>query len=795
MKRVLLTFMAAAATVAATAQDIYKTDFSTEEEFQKWTVIDANGDNATWKFDAEGSQSHVYYPYSETNQADDWLVSPAITPKKTGNLLVKYTTYGTSYGERIEVRTGSKPTVSALKKLQNLNDAVKGQATTESFIYSAKEGEPFYVGFRCFSPADQWKFYMCNFSVTEIDKAIDLQATDLLAPQTGDNLTDAETVKIRVANIGFDASQNFKVAYQIDDREPVVEDVNATLAAGESMEYTFNTKADFSEPRHNYNVKVYSIDADDYNMANDTCQVAVRHNGALTPPCTWGFEPKEDNVQFKYYNLNEDDGNWTLHSDFWMNMARTGVTCLAYNYNKENNANDWAVLDPVKVEAGYYVLRYWYSGSDGHTEKLGVYYGNGNTPADMTNKIDEQTIQQGAYQEAFKVIKFDKPQTIYLGFYAFSDKDENWLTIDDVQFYKASSDASDLGISSISKPFDYARTPNDKNVEFEVQNVGIKDAEGKAIISVDGEVKKEIALDMKAQKITTFTAEDVIAGLPQGKHKLKIEIQSADDSSTDNNVIEKEFVSLVTPAILYDFEDAKIPEDFSFYVGDKGTVNPNAGEEFNEQGWGIFNLGKHEMLGEHLLAGTSWIDGATPDRWIILPQVKVTDENTYFAWDANSFNAYGNLDSYNVKVSDGSTNPADYWYTSEAKISNESTTPKTRGISLGKYNGKNIAVAFNIVSKKGEALCLDNLGFYGGIEKVATGIKDIASDAHEMIAFDSNSFAAAGAASISIVDVSGRTVMNVNGNEASISSLQSGVYAAVVNYGNGKTRTVKFVKK
>ena len=75
MKRVLLTFMAAAATVAATAQDIYKTDFSTEEEFQKWTVIDANGDNATWKFDAEGSQSHVYYPYSATNQADDWQVT------------------------------------------------------------------------------------------------------------------------------------------------------------------------------------------------------------------------------------------------------------------------------------------------------------------------------------------------------------------------------------------------------------------------------------------------------------------------------------------------------------------------------------------------------------------------------------------------------------------------------------------------------------------------------------------------------------------------------------------------
>ena len=191
----------------------------------------------------------------------------------------------------------------------------------------------------------------------------------------------------------------FYVGFQIDDREPVVEDVNATLAAGESMEYAFNTKADFSEPRHNYNVKVYSIDADDYNMANDTCQVAVRHNGALTPPCTWGFEPKEDNVQFKYYNFNEDDGNWTLHSDFWMNMARTGVTCLAYNYNKENNANDWAVLDPVKVSDGSTnPADYWYTSE----AKISNESTTPKTRGISLGKYNGKDIRRGLRQQQFR---------------------------------------------------------------------------------------------------------------------------------------------------------------------------------------------------------------------------------------------------------------------------------------------------------------------------------------------------------------------------------------------------------
>lgn len=610
--------------------------------------------------------------------------------------MVQYTTYGTSYGEKLAVYTGNAPTVEAMTKLQAQNDKVLGVRTTEYFFYDATAGVPFHVGFHTTSPADQWRFYMCEFSVKQVDKVVDLQVDNVLSPVSGDNLSNAETVKVHVVNNGLDASDKFEVAYQLDGGAVVKEKVDRSLAPGEAMEYTFSQKADLSTPRHKYALKAYTIEPNDINTDNDTTAVVVRHGGAVTPPYSWGFEPGDDTADFKFYNLNGDDGEWKVYQATYMNMARTGYGCLAYNYNKENDADDWAMLDPIKVEAGNYVLRYWYSGSDGHTEKLGVYWGTGNTPDDMDVCIDEQIIKQGKYQEAFKVIKFDKPQTIYLGFYSHSDKDENWLTI-----------------------------------------------------------------------------------------------ESDDDNMPDNNVMSKEVNVLGAPVVYYDFEDGKISSDLSFYVGDSGTVNANAGEEFNKEGWGIFNIEKHAMLGEHVLAGTSWIDGATPDRWLILPKVHVNSENACFVWDAMSFNQLL-LETYRVKVSDGSGNPADYWYTTDLEVKGETITPKTRGISLSKYNGKDVYIAFNLVTPKGEVLCLDNIGVYGD---VVNGITDVNGEAAGMFIVDDNSFGAVGAKSVAVVDLSGRTVLRAESSSTSVAGLQPGVYVGVAKFADGNTKSLKFVKK
>lgn len=792
MKKLLLSLAALALSAAAQAQTLYNTSFETEDEFAKWTVVDANADGATWEFDTSGSYSNVRYPYSSTNQADDWLISPALTAAKTGNLMISSTVYGTSYGESMEVYVGTSNEVSSMTKYAEYPNII-GEYTTNYFFVPVTEGQVLYVGFRCTSKADTWRFYMCNFTAKHIDKAVDLVVDKVISPVSAMGLTDKETVKVNVTNNGADASSAFMMAYSINGGAPVVEEVGSELAAGASMEYTFKTPADLSTARQKYTIKAYAIDANDINNANDTTTVTVKHKAPATTPYTMGFETSEETDDIEFIDANEDGYPWSVYTSMWWNFARTGYSCLAYFYNSSNNADDWAILEPINVEAGNYVFRYWYSGTDGHTEKFTVNYGNGATAADMTNLIEEKTATEGAYKESFKILTFTEPQTIYIGFHCVSDKDENVLSLDDIQLYKASDDAVDLVASAINKPYDYVRTPNNNDVEFEVQNIGVKEATGNVTISIDDTAKKVIDLTMAAGEVKTMTAEGVLSDVAAGTHTLTIALNSADDNAPDNNVISKTITVLGESAKIYDFEDGKLPADFSYYVGDEGTVNSQAGEEFNEYGWGIFNIESHKMLGEHMLAGTSWIDNASSaNRWVILPQFKVTGDNCYLVWDANSYNP-SYLESYKVKVSDGSGDPADWWYSTEVTVDSESTTPKTRGLDLSKYKDKDIYVAFNLVTSIGDALCLDNIAIYGDVQ--IDGVNSINSDNKGFIFVDENSVGATNATSIAVADMSGRTISSINSNKISTADLQAGVYVAVVSYADGSVKTAKFIKK
>lgn len=60
------------------AETAFTADFSTADEASvaDWTIIDANADKSTWKFDSSAEPSHIFYSYNSNNAADDWLISP-----------------------------------------------------------------------------------------------------------------------------------------------------------------------------------------------------------------------------------------------------------------------------------------------------------------------------------------------------------------------------------------------------------------------------------------------------------------------------------------------------------------------------------------------------------------------------------------------------------------------------------------------------------------------------------------------------------------------------------------------
>ena len=159
MKKIFTLLFCLMSVVSMYSQDLFSTSFATEEEFNAWTVVDANSDEKTWKFDSSGSPSKVFYSYSGANAADDWMISPAVVAPKDGVMAVLFTVKGSSYVEKMEVMYGSSATVEAMV---NRGTEVTSYLDTESggyFLIPVKAGESYNLGFHAVSDADKWRLY------------------------------------------------------------------------------------------------------------------------------------------------------------------------------------------------------------------------------------------------------------------------------------------------------------------------------------------------------------------------------------------------------------------------------------------------------------------------------------------------------------------------------------------------------------------------------------------------------------------------------------------------------------
>lgn len=761
------------------AQVVYSTEFATEDEFKEWTVLDVNEDGCTWTFDDAGTYSKVYYNYNSTNAANDWIISPAIISSEAGTLAVSFTVRGSTYGEKMEVFYGTRPTAdymtNRVSEVLNLSDDI----TSHLYLIDVKANRPIYLGFRVCSDADKYRLYICGVTAQFTTNPVDLTVSDIMTPVSDFNLAQ-ETVTVKVKNSGKVDVSSFDLTLAVNDNVVATETVAQALAAGAEMEYTFAAKADLSAPRVLHNVAVWTTHADDVNVSNDTCRVDVLHKAEATVPYYMGFEVGEYIEGMTYYNLNEDDGDWNIYTDPWWNLAHTGDYCLAYNYNKYNNADDWAILEPVMIpEAGYYVFRFWYSGDDTHPEKLRLCYGNEAKPEAMTNVVVEYApFARSAYEESINIIYFDKPQTVFFGFYAFSDKDENWICIDDISLEKASGESVDLTVNGITSPKEYVHAGSKKSVNYSVRSLGIKDAETTIRVKIDDTVVDEKTLTIKAQEVKECTVADALSNLTAGEHTLVVEVTCAEDNVVANNTDTVHFRVMGEPAKMWNFEDGNLPAEFVFRVEDSGTVNPGAGDEFNEEGWGLFNIQNHELYGQYVLAGATWLDGATKaDRWCVLPAYCPT-EDSYLVWDASSFNPTY-LETYSIMISTNGDDP--FYYTTHEEFVAESADFKTRGVALGEYAqpGATINVAFRLRSKNCEALILDNIALYGG---ELAGVKDATVSPEPRIVVKDNMIQVTSndAKAILLYDMSGRLVAQASGAYMVVDGVAAGAYVVKV---------------
>lgn len=788
MRKTLLLALAALSQLAAGAQTLLTADFDSQEDFAKWTVVDANADGSTWQYAAENDPGkRTFYNYNSDNAADDWLVSPAITADKDCKLMFTFTAKGGGdyYSESMDAWYGTAPTPSALTNKGTELTELKSKEKTGIFLIELKAGVPVYVGLHATSPAGFFRINLKSAKAEVNDNPVNLTTKAILSPVTGKDLGSGQTVTITVENNGQTTVSSFTAGFSYDGSDIVTEQVDHTLQPGESFDYTFSHKADLSTPRKSYTFDAWVSVEGDYNSSDDHIITQVKNIMPATVPYKLGFEADEDVSGLLFYNLNNDDLQWKILTNssgfFGTTWTDRGSRCLGIGYNKEMAADDWAVLEGISItEPGYYALKFWYAADESHPEKLAVWWGNGNTPEDMTNKVVEYApfLSPKGYKQSSTVVHFDKAQTVYFGFHGFSDANENWLTIDDVELTRVESTDNDLALSALATPAEWVHANSSKNIAYTVTNLGINDMKARVEVKVDGESMATRSVSVPAQKSVDVAYTNALASLSEGEHTMEVTLTADGDANAGNNSLSRTFRIMPEAVNLWDFEDGKLPSDFTFRAEDKGTINPAAGDDFSgNMSWSLMETdGSNWQIGSYILSGTSYIDNVSKaDRWVILPKTTVTNDQWYLVWDARAFNEKY-VESYEVHVSETNDERWDY-----SKIFSQpmedAATVQTHGVSLAQYAGKDVYIAFRLNSRPGDRLLLDNIGLYN-LTPGVTAIGGAAADKAAAVTYDATTATATapGATAMAVTDLAGRTVILSNGPKADLSSLPAGLY-------------------
>lgn len=172
----------------------YTFDFS-ENLLDLFTVIDNNNDGKTWQWNANG---YAYYPYSEANDADDYLITLPFNLKagKRYNVIVNARNSG--YTETFEVKAGKAATVEGLTETVIAETAPTEEAEDYEGVFSPTEDGQYYFAIHATSPADQYNLIVSSLTI-EI-------APELTAPAAVADLTATAGAEGALeANLAFTA--------------------------------------------------------------------------------------------------------------------------------------------------------------------------------------------------------------------------------------------------------------------------------------------------------------------------------------------------------------------------------------------------------------------------------------------------------------------------------------------------------------------------------------------------------------------------------------------------------------
>ena len=222
-------------------------DMQNADNFAQHSVIDANADSKTWYY---STSKGTVYDYDKNNDADDWLISPAIYLEegKAYDFAAEARAYSDRYPEKLEIMMGTAPTAEAMTiSLVEATELGGTPSTLSANIAPTASGE-YYIGFHAVSEAMQWTLYLNSYSLSAPYGATAPDAvTDIaLVPDVTGELSVALNFKAPTTTVTGAPYSGNAVINVLRDDAPIAE---LTVTAGQDV--TYNDKVEESG-RYNY---------------------------------------------------------------------------------------------------------------------------------------------------------------------------------------------------------------------------------------------------------------------------------------------------------------------------------------------------------------------------------------------------------------------------------------------------------------------------------------------------------------------------------------------------------------
>ncbi len=496
--------------VPAAAIVPYYNDFSHEDQYKGWSVMDVNGDGSTWgRVDFEGNPMW-YYHYNSDNAANDWLFSSCFDlAAGSYTLEFSYAAYVYYISESFSVYFGTSPNPSDMTLIKSFSDINNTAFAQGSEVFNISDDGIYYIGFKATSAANAYYLFIDNINLVSARNA-DLSVIEAHVPELSCELTSNETIGATIRNVGLNPVTNFTAYYQVGTTTPVAQSMSVDIASGDTYQFDFSTSADLTIPAID-SVKVWVELSGDENSSNDTSQ--WEYTGLVASVDTFSylneFTNDEDVINWTTIDVDNDGSHWSV-----VNYA--GDMMWYHNgasyFQGEPDANDWLFSSCFDFEEGSYTIKFEYAVYDSPTASFAIYFGTEKTTdINALTLIEDLTlIDNVEFAQLERAITIPQAGTYYFAFYAYEVN--YFLFIDDFEVIRGDvvgiSDKENISNSVLLYP-NPANNMITLQSSDDISQVQIFDIFGKNIanydangITVDLSVKN-MAVGMYVAKIMT----------------------------------------------------------------------------------------------------------------------------------------------------------------------------------------------------------------------------------------------------------------------------------------------------